>query len=126
MFRCVNVSSCVNIGATRMRMVSLGAQPLFGWGPQITGPLLGERKRITAFNCFKMRCKIIPIGFLLRIYFNKRWLHQVYVHGIFWMPLVNSQFFFLFFHVRTVRLDIIKVLFIHQLMHKWVVFKKQF
>ena len=29
-----------------------------------------------------------------------------------------------FFHIRTVRLDIIKVLFIHQLMHSRVVFKK--
>ena len=27
------------------------------------------------------------------------------------------------FHIRTVHLDIIKVLFIHQLMHKWVVLK---
>jgi len=27
------------------------------------------------------------------------------------------------FHIRTVRLDIIKVLFIHQLMYQWVVLK---
>ena len=27
------------------------------------------------------------------------------------------------FHIRTVYLDIIKVLFIHQLMHQWVVLK---
>ena len=27
------------------------------------------------------------------------------------------------FHIRTMHLDIIKVLFIHQLMHKWVVLK---
>ena len=29
------------------------------------------------------------------------------------------------FHIRNVRLDIIKVLFIHQLMHQWVVLKEQ-
>ena len=28
------------------------------------------------------------------------------------------------FHIRTVHLDIIKVLFIRQMMHKWVVLKK--
>ena len=28
-----------------------------------------------------------------------------------------------FFHIRTVPLDIIKVLFIHQLMCQWIVFK---
>jgi len=33
----------------------------------------------------------------------------------------NSTLCSLFSHVRTVHLDIIKVLFIHQLMHKWVV-----
>ena len=31
-----------------------------------------------------------------------------------------------FFHIRTVHLDIIKVLFIHQLAHQWVVLKKQY
>ena len=31
---------------------------------------------------------------------------------------------FVFFHIRTVHLDIIKVLFILQLMHQWVVLKK--
>ena len=30
------------------------------------------------------------------------------------------------FHIRIVHLDIIKILFIHQLMHKWVVLKRQY
>jgi hypothetical protein len=34
-----------------------------------------------------------------------------------------NQQIFKNFHVRSVHLDIIKVLFIHQLMHKWVVLK---
>jgi hypothetical protein len=41
-------------------------------------------------------------------------------------PEENKQwifFFFFFFHNRTMHLDIIKVLLIHQLMHKWVVLK---
>ena len=37
----------------------------------------------------------------------------------FWIKKHHS-----IFHVLTVYLDIIKVLFIHQLMHQWFVFKK--
>ena len=41
-----------------------------------------------------------------------------------WVPVVNKMRGF-FFHIRAVHLDIIKVLFVHQLMHKWVVLKKK-
>ena len=36
---------------------------------------------------------------------------------------VRSIISHFFFHIRTVHLDIIKVLFIHHLIHKWVVLK---
>jgi len=34
-----------------------------------------------------------------------------------------SNKFIIFLHIRTVNLDIIKVLFVHQLMYKWVFIK---
>jgi hypothetical protein len=45
---------------------------------------------------------------------------------IFWREVVEkNQIKHIILHIRTVRLDIIKVLFTHQLMHWWVVFKKK-
>jgi len=36
----------------------------------------------------------------------------------------TKKYIHISFHIHTVHLDIIKVLFIHQLMHQWVVLKK--
>jgi len=36
---------------------------------------------------------------------------------------VSAPYVTIFFHIRTVHLDIIKVFFIHQLIHKWIVLK---
>jgi len=45
-----------------------------------------------------------------------------YFRNFYAFRTVNRCWVF-FFHIRTVHLDIIKVVFIHQVMHQWVVLK---
>jgi len=40
-----------------------------------------------------------------------------------WTTSPEESRYIFFFHIRTFHLDIIKILFIHQPMHQWVVLK---
>ena len=52
-------------------------------------------------------------------------MQRVLAVGLTWRQNAVLNYWKLSVHIHTVYLDIIKVLFIHQLMHQWVVLKKQ-